>query len=87
MLKKLNLYFTKHGRVVSEREYAKDIAAPYRLATIDKFLGGWHRMVYFLGFYYPQWKADLVVPSAPEPQVTVNPLDALTKKAKKEDDE
>lgn len=61
MLRRLNTYFENHGELIGEREYSKDPSAPFRLYSIKKYLGGWNRMVYYLGFYYPRWKAPAVV--------------------------
>ena len=60
MLKKLNTFFENEGRLLTEKEYMAFVGVPYRLAMIDKFMGGWSRMINFLGFYYPRWK-DLPV--------------------------
>jgi len=80
MLKKLNSYFSKKGELVGEREYSKDYTAPYRLETIKKHLGGWHRMVYYLGFYYPQWKATSGAPTPTFPEARKEPKVEVVKK-------
>lgn len=82
MLKKLNTYFTNRGKLVGEREYSQDYTAPYRLEMIKKYLGGWTRMVYYLGFYYPRWKKPVetvTVKRVPEeaPKVKKVPKDPL----------
>ena len=56
MLKKLNTFFERQGRILTEKEYMAFVGVPYRLTMITKFMGGWPRMINFLGFYYPQWK-------------------------------
>lgn len=101
MLKKLNFYFVKKGKLVSEREYSADYTAPYRITSIQKFLGGWSRMLNYLGFYYPQW-ADRGVserkiwltdpPKQPVKEVKpvkkeADPLDSLRNRAKSDEDE
>jgi len=73
MLKKLNDYFATYKKIPSEKEYATRKDAPYRSAMIVKYLGGWNKMIYYLGFYYPQWK----VVAAP---VVEAPKSALKKK-------
>ena len=79
MLRKLNLFFEARGELLGEREYSQDHAAPYRMALIQKYLGGYHRMKYYLGFYYPKWKEEKKpAPVVEEP----DPLEALSTAAK-----
>ena len=81
MLRRLNNYFTNKGYLVTEREYMADHAAPFRLESIKKYLGGWTRMVYYIGFYYPRWKQEepvKVETKVVEPKA--DPLEALKKR-------
>ena len=93
MLAKLNLFFRKQGKVLTEREYMAASGVPYRITMIDKYLGGWPRMVRYLEFYYPQWKAEeekieVVEILVEEAEEKVSPREALYKKAlEPEDDE
>jgi hypothetical protein len=87
MLRKLNHFFQMKGKLLSEREYAQDIAAPYRMTLIKKYLGGYSRMVYYLGFYYPEWKPAKkeAAPVVEEPKADA--LEALRSSAEKTNDD
>jgi hypothetical protein len=86
MLRKLHLFFEARGKILNEREYSTDSGAPYRLALIEKYLGGYHRMVYYIGFYYPRWKK--VEEPTPVVETKPDPLEALSSaKAVDDDDE
>ena len=82
MLKKLHAFFENRGKFLTEREYKAAVGAPYRLALITKYLGGYHRLRYYMSFYYPQWKEDAVVEEKPS---TLESL-RTEKDDKKEDD-
>lgn len=54
MLKKLNTYFLNEGKILTEKEYMAEAHVPYRIIMIQKYLGGWPRMLSYLNFYYPR---------------------------------
>ena len=60
MLRKLNTYFLAKGKLLTEREYMAESDVPFRLTTIQKFIGRWPRMISFLQYYYPGWRAETV---------------------------
>jgi len=77
MLKRLNAYFVASGKIPTEREYNTGGAVPYRSTMIEKYLGGWNKMVHYLQFYYPQWRVE--APTAPA--VAMEAAVAATKEA------
>ena len=58
MLKKLNVFFAKQDKVLTELEYKNAPGTPIRSVLIRKYFNGYDRMVNSLYRYYPQW-ADI----------------------------
>jgi hypothetical protein len=90
MIRKLNTFFETQGKILTEKEYKAHVGVPYRLVTIQKFLGGWPRLVNYLETYYPKWKGQ--APEMPEevnfperPETPEINLEALGKENTDED--
>ena len=83
MLRNLNTFFQRHGRIISEHEYRNAAGTPYRLDQIQRYLHGWVRMTQALCRYYPKWREGYVEQEVPNVEEEKEDLVARMKAAAK----
>ena len=71
MLRNINNFFQRSGKLLTETEYRASSGTPYRLDQIQRYLGGWKRMRASLFRYYPKWREQYEAEKAPEVQTKV----------------